>query len=72
MSSKFHTLHGDSSPQIFCAKLTELADEIKNIACVIEWKSGTTTIANTAMKTGEIVWLRFVFDDEFHPDKLEM
>ena len=68
--SKFHTLHGGSTPQIFCAKLTEIADDIKNIACVIELKNGKTSIANTAMKTGEIVWLRFVFDDEFHPDKL--
>lgn len=69
--SKFHSLHGDSNPHIFCAKLTEVADDIKHIACVISWKDGTTNIANTAMKTIDIVWLRYVFDQDFHPDQLE-
>lgn len=69
--SKFHTINGSSNPEVFCAKLMEVSDEIEHIACVVTWKNGKTTTANTAMKTGEIVWMRFVFDDEFHPDKLE-
>ena len=69
--SKFHTIHGDSNPQVFCAKLTEVAEEIEHIACVIMWKNGKTSIANTAMKTIDIVWLRHVFDQDFHPDELE-
>ncbi len=68
--SKFHTLYGGSSPQIFCAKLTEIADEIENIACVVAFKDGKSSVFSTSMSSRDITWLRWVFDKDFDPDNL--
>ena len=65
--TKIHMLIGHTTPTVFCAKLTEVADEIENIACVVKYKTGETHVFNTAMDDGEKAWFRWVFDQDFRP-----
>ena len=59
---------GQTTPKTFCGMLVEQSDEIENIACVIHWKDGNTTIANTTMKNEDKAWFRWVFDQDFRPE----
>ena len=66
---KVQMLKGDSTPPVFCAKLSEIADDIDDIACVVLLNDGETHVYHTAMKNGAIAWLRWVFDQDFRPDE---
>lgn len=68
MSSKVQMIKGDTNPVVFCAKLTEIADEIENMACVVQYKNGNTKTFSTAMKNGDLAWLHWCFDQDFRPD----
>lgn len=67
MASKITMIEGESTPEVFCAKLMELSDEIVNIACVVQFKNDTLVFSN-AMSNGNITWLRWVFDQNFRPE----
>ena len=67
--SKVQMLNGDTTPPVFCASLTEIADDIENIACVVLLKDGKTHVYHTTMSNGAIAWLRWVFDQDFRPDE---
>ncbi len=70
MSSKITMIKGDSTPAVFCANLAEIADDVENIACVVQFKTGTAEVFSTVMNNGERAWLRWVFDSEFQPEAI--
>lgn len=61
-------IKGDTTPAVFCAKLSEVAEDIESIACVVQYKDGKTSVLSTTMPNGDIAWLRWVFDQEFRPE----
>ena len=67
--SKVQMLKGETTPPVFCAKLTEIADDIDDIACVVLLNDGKTHVYHTTMNNGAITWLRWVFDQDFRPDE---
>lgn len=60
-------LKGDTTPPVFCAKLTQVAEEMKHIAVVVEYKNGNTHVYHTAMTNGAKAWFRWIFDTQFRP-----
>ena len=57
-----------TTPTVFCAKLMEVSDEIKDIACILNYKNGETHVFNTTMKNIDMAWFRWVFDQDFRPE----
>ena len=70
-SSKITMLKGDTTPEVFCAKLLEMAGEIENVACVVLLKDSSTAVFSTAMSHGDTAWLRWVFDQDFRPECMD-
>lgn len=64
-----HQLIGHTTPKTFGGMLVEQSEDIANIACVILWKDGTTSVANTKMSGGDVAWLRWCFDQDFRPEQ---
>lgn len=63
---------GDTTPEVFCSQLMEMADQIENIVVVVKFKNdehglGETEVFNTVMTNGDKAWLRWVFDQDFRP-----
>ena len=56
-----------TSVETFIAMLGELSDDIEHIACVVQYKNGQSEVFNTQMTSGNIAWLRWVFDQDFRP-----
>lgn len=67
MASKITMIKGDDTPAVFCARLLEAAEDIENIACVVEYKDGKTCVHSTTMNKGSLAWLRWIFDQDFRP-----
>ena len=65
---KVQMLKGHTTPPVFCAKLMEVSEEIKHIACVVSYENGESHVVSTTMKNEDIAWLRWVFDQDFRPD----
>lgn len=64
--SKVQSITGQpTAPKTFAGILVEHGDEIQHIACVIQWKSGETTVNNTQVTLGEAAWLDYVFRRDF-------
>lgn len=66
-------LHGVTTPEVFCAKLMEISNEIEHIAVVVTFKEtdngpASTSVFHTAMKNDEKAWVRWVFDQDFRPE----
>lgn len=66
--SKIEMIKGYATPEVFCAKLTEVAEDVENIACIVQYKDGSSHVFSTTMSNGDIAWLRWVFMEEFKPD----
>lgn len=64
-----HMISGDATPPVFCGKLMELSDEIEDIVCAVRFKDGTSRVFWTSMRTIDIVWLRWVLDQDFRPER---
>jgi hypothetical protein len=71
MPSKFATINGPTSIPVFCAKLTEIAENIEHIACVVQYKDQSTEVLSSHMSSGDVAWLRWVFDQDFRPEHEE-
>ena len=69
--SKIQMISGNTTPQVFCAKLMEVSDDIKHIACVVAYKNGETHVFNTVMPNVDLAWLRYVFIEEFKENEDE-
>ena len=65
--SKIVMLKGATTPPVFCAKLMEVSDEIEHIVCAVTYKNGESHVFNSDMKVKDVVWLRWVIDQEFTP-----
>ena len=63
-----HMIKGSSTPPVFCAKLMEASEDIKHIACVVNFKDGESHVFYTSMKNKDRAWLRWVFDQDFRPE----
>lgn len=64
--SKVQQISGQATtPKTFAGILVEHADEIEQIACVIHWKSGDTSVNWVQMTLGEAAWLNYVFARDF-------
>ncbi len=62
---KIVMLRGPSTPKVFAGHLVEHADDIEQIACVIQWKNGHTTVNSTSMQMVDAAWLDYVFRADF-------
>ncbi len=65
--SKIEMIKGDTTPEVFCAHLTEIAEHIEDIAVVIQYKNGTALVFSTPMNNERVSWMKWVFDHEFNP-----
>lgn len=54
-----------TTAKTFAGILVAHADEIEQIACVIKWKSGDTTVNYMQMNLGDAAWLHYVFLRDF-------
>ena len=66
---KIEMIKGNVTPAVFCASLMEVSDDIQDIACIINYKNGETHVFNTTMKNIDMAWFRWVFNQDFRPDK---
>jgi hypothetical protein len=69
--AKVEMLNGDTTPVVFCNRLTEISDDIKDIAVILNFKNGETHVFNTTMKNRDMAWFRWFFDQEFRPISTE-
>lgn len=49
----------------FAGILVARAADIEQIACVVHWKDGDTTVHYVQMTLGEAAWLDYVFKRDF-------
>lgn len=71
MGSKITMIKGSSTPEVFCAQLLEMADKVEHIACVVQFKKeySSTEVFSTTMSSDSMTWLRWVFDQDFRPER---
>ncbi len=67
-TSKIQMLKGNTTPPVFCAKLTEMADEIEYIVCAVQYKTGEASVFSTPMPNKDVAWLRWVLSQDFRPE----
>lgn len=54
MTSKIQMIKGSSTPEVFCTKLSEVAEEIECIACVVQYKDGQAHVFSNDMSNGDV------------------